>query len=215
MRSADGRQSLGRKWKLDLGGGGHRGPGSAVQLAFLSAPLGTGTSWAVLSSWPLSWAPRQGRGGYRLCEWAFGEGGGWPMAASLAGLRDKTPESHREELPDGVIRENRLCLGVRKSFQVLPVGNTAGKLKDTVLYLKRRVLHGTKEELPESQKIQTLCVVPPQPEQWRRSQEGILGHPPPPPPHQLPGHFHLQETLRPRPLCLLTTSPSSVSCSWA
>lgn len=51
---------------------------------------------------------RQGRGGYRLCEWAFGEGGGWPMAASLAGLRDKTPESHREELPDGVIRENRL-----------------------------------------------------------------------------------------------------------
>lgn len=178
-------------------------------------PWGQGPAGLCLAAGLFHGHPGRAGGGYRLCEWAFGEGGGWPMAASLAGLRDKTPESHREELPDGVIRENRLCLGVRKSFQVLPVGNTAGKLKDTVLYLKRRVLHGTKEELPESPKIQTLCVVPPQPEQWRRSQEGILGHPPPPPPHQLPGHFHLQETLRPRPLCLLTTSPSSVSCSWA
>lgn len=32
-----------------------------------------------------------------------------------------------------------------------------------MLYLKRRVLHGTEEELPESRKMQTLCVVPPQP----------------------------------------------------
>ena len=28
-----------------------------------------------------------------------------------------------------------------------------------------------------------------------------------------PGYFHLQELLWPRPVCLLTTSPSSVSCS--
>lgn len=79
MRSADGRQSLGRKWKLDLGGGGHRGPGSAVQLAFLSAPLGTGTSWAVLSSWPLSWAPGRAGGATGCVSGRSGreEGGLW------------------------------------------------------------------------------------------------------------------------------------------
>lgn len=53
------------------------------------------------------------------------------MAASLAGLRDKAPESHREELPDSIVPENRLHLGIRRSFQVLTVGNTTGKRKDT------------------------------------------------------------------------------------
>lgn len=78
MRSADGRQSLGRKWKLDLGGGGHQGLGSAVQLSFLSAPLGTGTIWAVLSSWPLSWASRRGRGrGLQVVGIGEEEGGLW------------------------------------------------------------------------------------------------------------------------------------------
>lgn len=60
LRSADGRQSLGGKWKLGCGSGEHRGLGSAVQASFLSGPLGMRTSCAVLSSWAPSWAPSLG-----------------------------------------------------------------------------------------------------------------------------------------------------------
>lgn len=60
MRSADGRQSLGGKWKLGCGSGEHQGLGSAVQASFLSGPLGMRTSCAVLSSWAPSWAPSLG-----------------------------------------------------------------------------------------------------------------------------------------------------------
>lgn len=98
-----------------------------------------------------------------------------------------------------VVWEKRLHLDVRENFQVLPVaGRLMGKLQDT---------HAVAwEESLQWRDFLSLRRFRPFSCGARR---GFLEPPP------MAGHFHLQELLWPRPVCLLTTSPSSVSYSWA